>query len=200
MAVFDSTLSDPYISNLLSSSSEFRKQQSPSYSMSSFKTSTTGSGQGPNLIQFLESVPPPVTLLLVELAPVISWVRWAAEVASWKSHWTDPWLTLAVWWALCLGADVILRRAHVKVLLPHMADSQLADTSCHLHCSFQRYPISLSDVVQHYKNCPRPNIQSPSLFPTSPFYEHLSRLSLFYHMYHFPLPFVSPHSCISHTS
>lgn len=116
MAVFDSTLSDPYISNLLSTSSTFRKHRSPSHTMSNPKTTTTvpDHGQGPNLIQFLESVPPPVTLLLVELAPVISWLRWAAEVVSWKSHWTDPWLTLAIWWILCLGTDAILRQAHAK--------------------------------------------------------------------------------------
>ncbi|KAF8504006.1 Peroxin/Dysferlin domain-containing protein [Gautieria morchelliformis] len=86
------------------------------------RTSTAPvSAQGPNLIQFIESVPPSITLLLVDLAPVLSWLRWAAEVVSWKSHWTDPWLTIAVWWALCLSSNVILRfLLPLTLLLPAM--------------------------------------------------------------------------------
>ncbi|KAF8585915.1 hypothetical protein K439DRAFT_1409374 [Ramaria rubella] len=81
--------------------------------MSKHNPTPPGLGPVPSLIQFLESVPPPVTQLLVELAPVISHLRWAAEVVSWRSHWTESWLVVAGWWILCLGTNAALRHVHI---------------------------------------------------------------------------------------
>ncbi|KAF8513115.1 integral peroxisomal membrane peroxin-domain-containing protein [Hysterangium stoloniferum] len=63
----------------------------------------------PNLLHFLDSVPPPVTLLLVELAPTIRLLRRGAEVLSWNSHWSEAWLVLAAWWGLCLTTYTFTR-------------------------------------------------------------------------------------------
>ncbi|KIJ49519.1 hypothetical protein M422DRAFT_161366 [Sphaerobolus stellatus SS14] len=74
-------------------------------------------GNSPNLLQFLESVPPPITLLLVELSTPISYVRHTLEFVSWKSHWTESWLALAGWWALCLVTHTFMRYLFPAVIL-----------------------------------------------------------------------------------
>lgn len=63
----------------------------------------------PILVDFLNTVPSPITTVLVGLAPSISCIRHAAEIASWKSSWYDSWLALAGWWALCLLAEASLK-------------------------------------------------------------------------------------------
>ena len=63
----------------------------------------------PVLVDFLNSVPTPLTAVLVGLAPYISRIRYAAETISWKSSWVDSWLALAGWWAVCLLAELGLR-------------------------------------------------------------------------------------------
>jgi hypothetical protein len=56
------------------------------------------------------NIPLPVTKLLLQLAPVIANVRWAAEVLNWSSSRTaDSWLVLAGWWGLCLVTDYSVR-------------------------------------------------------------------------------------------
>jgi hypothetical protein len=63
----------------------------------------------PVLVDFLNTVPTPLTAVLIGLAPHVSWIRYTAEVISWKSSWVDSWLALAGWWAVCLLAELGLR-------------------------------------------------------------------------------------------
>ena len=63
----------------------------------------------PVLIDFLNTVPHQLTVVLVALSPYISKIRSAAEITSWRSSWYDSWLFLAVWWAVCLLAEASLR-------------------------------------------------------------------------------------------
>lgn len=60
------------------------------------------------LVDFLSSVPPPLTVALVSLGPYISRIRQTCETISWRSNWYDSWLALAAWWAVCLLADYVL--------------------------------------------------------------------------------------------
>jgi hypothetical protein len=66
-------------------------------------------GQVPVLIDFVNSVPHPLIVVLVQLAPHISTIRYAAELTSWRKSWYDSWLVLASWWAVCLLAQTALR-------------------------------------------------------------------------------------------
>ncbi|KDQ21814.1 hypothetical protein BOTBODRAFT_169013 [Botryobasidium botryosum FD-172 SS1] len=76
----------------------------PSPSPSTTSTNATANSTTSNsLLEFLNSVPPPVTRLLVELAPALSWLRWLAQVVSWKSNNSaESWLLLAAWFLLPL--------------------------------------------------------------------------------------------------
>ncbi|KAI4526050.1 hypothetical protein K525DRAFT_260164 [Schizophyllum commune Loenen D] len=63
----------------------------------------------PALLDFLSSVPWPLTSVLVGLSPIIGRIRGAVEITSWRTSWYDSWLAVAAWWALCLFADATLR-------------------------------------------------------------------------------------------
>jgi hypothetical protein len=56
----------------------------------------------PTLLDFLSSVPPPVTTVLIELQPAIAFLKWFAQSASWKGAAEQSWLLLFSWWAFCL--------------------------------------------------------------------------------------------------
>ncbi|KIM74376.1 hypothetical protein PILCRDRAFT_828354 [Piloderma croceum F 1598] len=58
----------------------------------------------PTLIDFMYSVPSPVTKTLIDFSPYISFIRRTLEITSWRSHWTESWLALAAWWAVCAFA------------------------------------------------------------------------------------------------
>ncbi|GJJ08777.1 hypothetical protein Clacol_002996 [Clathrus columnatus] len=75
----------------------------------------------PDLLYFLDTVPSPITVLLVNLAPVIRVLRRFAEIASWKSHWSESWLAIAIWWYFCLTIHATLRYAlPLFILLPSL--------------------------------------------------------------------------------
>lgn len=69
----------------------------------------TSTANVPVLVDFLNSVPLTLTVVLVRLAPYISFVRYVAEILSWKSSWYDSWLALSALWAVCLLAEASLR-------------------------------------------------------------------------------------------
>ncbi|KAG8941939.1 hypothetical protein FRC03_003848, partial [Tulasnella sp. 419] len=74
------------------------------------KTMSQSSQTSISLYDFVTSTPAPVTRLLVELSPLISHIRWIAQVVSWNSgSSSESWLFLGVWWGLCLSVDVSLR-------------------------------------------------------------------------------------------
>lgn len=79
----------------------------------------------PPMIDFLYSVPSPVTSELVALSPYISYIRQVAEITSWRSSWPKSWLALATWWAICLLAYPGLR--YVNVFVPYYWQSH---TNC----------------------------------------------------------------------
>ncbi|KIP08297.1 hypothetical protein PHLGIDRAFT_29638 [Phlebiopsis gigantea 11061_1 CR5-6] len=61
------------------------------------------------ITQFLTTLPSPLTVALISLAPQIRFVRWVLELVSWKGNWNESWLLLAGWWGLCLGAEAAVR-------------------------------------------------------------------------------------------
>ncbi|KAF9007983.1 integral peroxisomal membrane peroxin-domain-containing protein [Cyathus striatus] len=57
----------------------------------------------------IESVPPQLTLALVQLAPSLSSLKQLAQLASWTGSWYDSFLCLAAWWFVCLSLYPLLR-------------------------------------------------------------------------------------------
>ena len=64
------------------------------------------------ITQFLTTLPSPLTISLVTLAPYIHFVRWFLDVVSWKGSWDEGWLLLFGWWAVCLGSEAMVRCAY----------------------------------------------------------------------------------------
>lgn len=63
-----------------------------------------------HLADFISSVPPVVTRLLVELAPFLSRLRWVLQIVSWRSgNHSDSWLALAAFWSVCLWLHFTVR-------------------------------------------------------------------------------------------
>ena len=83
---------------------------SPSTSPSrpSFNSSPSIAGHA-TLIDFLHKVPAPLTTVLLSLSSPIARVRWLLEVLSWKRPYSESWLSLAGWWALCLLSEFTFR-------------------------------------------------------------------------------------------
>ncbi|KAI0766855.1 integral peroxisomal membrane peroxin-domain-containing protein [Trametes elegans] len=61
------------------------------------------------LVDFLNTLPSPLTITLVGLAPAIARLRYFVQLISWKTSWEDSWLALALWWAVCLLPEFELR-------------------------------------------------------------------------------------------
>ncbi|KAF8972946.1 Peroxin/Dysferlin domain-containing protein [Flammula alnicola] len=78
----------------------------------------------PVLSDFLSSVPPALTLALVQLAPCISACKAIIQVSSWSTSWYHSWLALASWWAVCLFLDKTLRRFLPFVVFAFLALAQ----------------------------------------------------------------------------
>ncbi|KAI0344639.1 hypothetical protein BDW22DRAFT_1418833 [Trametopsis cervina] len=66
-------------------------------------------GARPPLAQLLNTLPSPLTVALVGLAPYLLRIRRLLEIVSWKSRWEESWLALAAWWAVCLCSNAALR-------------------------------------------------------------------------------------------
>ncbi len=72
--------------------------------------STTGAdGARPPLLDLLHTVPSPVIVVLVGLAPSITSLRRVLDILTWRSSWQDSVLALALCWAICLYSEVTLR-------------------------------------------------------------------------------------------
>jgi hypothetical protein len=69
--------------------------------------------QSQALHELLHTVPAPVVTILAGLGPYIAPIRRILEIVSWKvsktTSWSDSWLVVALWWAICLGTSPILR-------------------------------------------------------------------------------------------
>ncbi|TFY58071.1 hypothetical protein EVG20_g8293 [Dentipellis fragilis] len=76
------------------------------------------------LIEFVNTVPSPLTAVLIGLSPTILRVRRAIEIASWKSSWEESWLVIAAWWGLCLFADFSARYLLPVIALGFIAVSR----------------------------------------------------------------------------
>ncbi|KAL0580342.1 hypothetical protein V5O48_001679 [Marasmius crinis-equi] len=61
------------------------------------------------LHDFLNSVPYPLTAVLIRLAPCLSAIRHATEIFSWSTSWYESFLAIAAWWGICLFMDVTVR-------------------------------------------------------------------------------------------
>ncbi|THH12497.1 hypothetical protein EW146_g7638 [Bondarzewia mesenterica] len=87
-------------------------------------TPTTALAGVPTLLEFVNTVPSPLTTLLVGLAPSASLFRRAVEVLSWKSSWEESWLAIAVWWGVCLFSGFVLRYLLPVAILATVAFSR----------------------------------------------------------------------------
>lgn len=63
----------------------------------------------PALGQFVDSVPHPLTLSLLNLAPLLSIAAHITRLATWQLDSYSSWLTLAAWWLFCLAAPPLFR-------------------------------------------------------------------------------------------
>ncbi|KAG5653631.1 hypothetical protein H0H81_011857 [Sphagnurus paluster] len=61
------------------------------------------------VVDFLKSIPPPLTVALVQLAPILAAARHGLQLLSWRRSWYDATLAVAAWWALCLFSSFALR-------------------------------------------------------------------------------------------
>ncbi|RPD54180.1 hypothetical protein L226DRAFT_536093 [Lentinus tigrinus ALCF2SS1-7] len=61
------------------------------------------------LVEFLNTLPSPLTTTLVALAPSIARLRHVLQILMWKAPWEECWLFLASWWAVCLIPELGLR-------------------------------------------------------------------------------------------
>jgi hypothetical protein len=166
MAVFDSVLTDSYISTLITASSLH------------FASRPMATGSSTNLQQFLESVPSPITLLLVELSPALHALRRAAEIFSWKAHWSESWLMLTAWWAACLLTYCFLK--WVRNLDSCFLCRRYVSGTCYLWCWYYRPfgPTFIPLLVNGWSSRPQQKKLSPTHYPMltlSVHYFHLSQ-------------------------
>ncbi|KAG5734884.1 Peroxisomal membrane protein PEX30 [Termitomyces sp. T112] len=61
------------------------------------------------LVDLATTVPAPLAAALVPHAPFLAALRRLLQITSWESSWYDAWLAVAVWWALCLLCEPVLR-------------------------------------------------------------------------------------------
>ena len=61
------------------------------------------------LVDFLNTLPSPLTTTLVGLAPAIAHTRHALQVITWRGPREECWLALSTWWAICLVPEIGLR-------------------------------------------------------------------------------------------
>lgn len=104
MAAFDLPVNDTILATIF--------RQDPEQMRSALERSQNTSAPKPSVsipepdpeqpTDFVSRVPPIITLLLVELAPFLSRLRWTLQVISWRTgSYSDSWLTLATFWAVC---------------------------------------------------------------------------------------------------
>lgn len=71
----------------------------------------------PTLLDFVNTVPPPLTAVLTGLSPTITPFRCTLEILSWQAPWSESWLVVAAWWGVCLLSNFGLRCVRLRVKL-----------------------------------------------------------------------------------
>lgn len=61
------------------------------------------------LVDLATTVPPSLTAALVPHAPFLAALRRVLQTIAWRSSWYDGFLGIALWWALCLLSEPVLR-------------------------------------------------------------------------------------------
>ena len=106
MAAFDLPINDVY----LSASHRNSLEMPPPTKTSSIPQPPPQPFDPDGLVDFLGTVPPVVTKLLVELSPALSVLRRIVQILSWKSgRMSESWLFLVVYWVVCLGINSHVR-------------------------------------------------------------------------------------------
>nr|VWO97591.1 AVR-Pita1 (AVR-Pita1 protein) (Effector protein AVR-Pita1) [Ganoderma boninense] len=103
----------------------------------------SGPAQSAPLVEFLNTLPSPLTTTLVGLAPAISRTRYLVHLLAWKAPWEDSSLFLASWWALCLLPELGLRYLFPFVLFVLLFRFRPDPTSQHAS------PPVTEDILQH---------------------------------------------------
>ncbi|GLB37242.1 putative integral peroxisomal membrane peroxin [Lyophyllum shimeji] len=112
------------------------------------------------LLDFVNTVPPPLTAVLVQLGPVVAAIRHALQVVSWRTLWYDACLAVAFWWALCLFADVTLRYLLPVVLVVALCIPPRQQPPPTTEQSLQN---TVTDLITIYALLPsRPSVPSSS--------------------------------------
>lgn len=108
-----------------------------------------------HLVDFLSSVPPTLTVVLVQLAPSISVARNVIQILTWSGRsWQSSWLTIATWWTACLLIDTALRYDTIVVsLLPFLF--------LLYHCYSRFLPFLIFGLVAACRWRARPRPETP---------------------------------------
>ncbi|KAH9913465.1 integral peroxisomal membrane peroxin-domain-containing protein [Epithele typhae] len=61
------------------------------------------------LVEFLNTLPSPLTTTLAGLSPAIARTRHLLQILTWRASWQNCWLALALWWAVCLIPEIAVR-------------------------------------------------------------------------------------------
>lgn len=112
MAAFDLPANDPRLSAIFHHDPEGMRSaiERARVASTSMPPTPISEPDPERFVDFISSVPPIVTCLLVELAPFLSRLRWALQVVSWRTgSYPDSWLALAAFWAICLWLSFTVR-------------------------------------------------------------------------------------------
>lgn len=116
----------------------------------------------PTLVEFIRNVPPPLTVLLVQLAPHVQFVRRFAEILSWKASYSESWLVLGAWWGICLLSDPTLRFvSHWILFFLHLFNPYRIDMRC-LHYSYSYLSSAPTLFPQQPQSHKHPLMNKPS--------------------------------------
>lgn len=63
------------------------------------------------LVQFVDSVPQPLTGALIDLGPLLAVLARSARLVEWSDDWYSSWLVLVGWWIVCLAGPILFRYA-----------------------------------------------------------------------------------------
>lgn len=69
----------------------------------------------PTLLDFVNTVPPPLTAVLTGLSPTVTPFRRTLEILSWQAPWSESWLVVAAWWGVCLLSNFGFRCVRLRL-------------------------------------------------------------------------------------
>lgn len=90
-------------------------QPQPPSTVSDHASDATVHSLVPTLLDFVNTVPPPLTAVLTGLSPSVTPFRRALEILSWQAPWSESWLVVAAWWGVCLLSNFGFRCVRLRL-------------------------------------------------------------------------------------